>query len=140
MMKDGAILVNAARGPVVDFSALKPEVLSGRLRAVIDTWEGEPEVDEELLSKVEYGTCHIAGYSLEGKQRATRMALEAIEETFGLELDKSGLEPAYTGTTNLTGQAILASYDPHADTVLLRERPDEFDSLRNDYKYRREVR
>lgn len=138
LIGDGKILVNAARGPVVDFGALKPEVTSGRIRAVIDTWEGEPVVDRELLEAVEYGTFHIAGYSLEGKQRATRMALEAIEDTFGVKLDKSGLAPAYTGTPGLNAEMITASYDPAADTAALREAPEEFDRLRGAYDYRHE--
>lgn len=140
LMKPGAILVNAARGAVVDFSALKPAVMSGRIRAVIDTWEGEPEVDAELLDKVEYGTFHIAGYSLEGKQRATRMVLEAVDETFGVNTDKSGLEGPYRGVDNITAAKIIDSYDPAVDTALLRQQSGSFDRLRNEYKLRHEVR
>ncbi len=78
LIEEGRILVNAARGPVVDFAALKPEVESGRMRAIIDTWEFEPEIDENLLNAATSGTFHIAGYSREGKQRATRMVHDAI--------------------------------------------------------------
>ena len=137
---DGRILVNAARGPVVDFKALKPEITGGRLRGVIDTWEWEPEVDTELLGAVEYGTFHIAGYSREGKQRATRMALEAIEDTFGVTVDKSGLEGRYEGTPGLTAAGITASYDPGKDTEALRRNPSAFDRLRATYDYRGEVK
>lgn len=41
-MRDGALLVNAARGPVVDTSALLAELVSGRLRAALDVVEPEP--------------------------------------------------------------------------------------------------
>jgi phosphoglycerate dehydrogenase-like enzyme len=41
-MPDGAILVNAARGPVVDTGALLAELTSGRLRAAIDVVDPEP--------------------------------------------------------------------------------------------------
>ncbi|HEY0166902.1 MAG TPA: 2-hydroxyacid dehydrogenase [Jatrophihabitans sp.] len=41
-MPDGAILVNAARGPVVDTAALLAELTSGRLRAAIDVVDPEP--------------------------------------------------------------------------------------------------
>ncbi|WP_026932422.1 2-hydroxyacid dehydrogenase [Glycomyces tenuis] len=41
-MKDGALLVNAARGPIVDTDALVAEVASGRLRCAIDVVEPEP--------------------------------------------------------------------------------------------------
>jgi phosphoglycerate dehydrogenase-like enzyme len=41
-MKDGALLVNAARGPIVDTDALVAEVASGRLRCAIDVVDPEP--------------------------------------------------------------------------------------------------
>lgn len=138
MMKPGAILVNAARGPVASNSALKEAVKKGRIKAVIDTWEGEPNLDEELLSLVDIGTFHIAGYSLEGKQRATRMALEAVAEHFGFPIDFSGLEGPYREPENLSEKLILDSYDPFADTAPLKAAPQLFDRLRADYVFRHE--
>jgi phosphoglycerate dehydrogenase-like enzyme len=41
-MRDGALLVNAARGPVVVTDALLAELQSGRLRAALDVVEPEP--------------------------------------------------------------------------------------------------
>ncbi|XIE80326.1 2-hydroxyacid dehydrogenase [Streptomyces sp. SBR177] len=41
-MKDGALLVNVARGPVVDTAALLKEVESGRIRAALDVTDPEP--------------------------------------------------------------------------------------------------
>lgn len=138
-MRDGAILINAARGPVVDFNALRPEVLSHRILTAVDTWEGEPVIDEEILKNVDYGTFHIAGYSLEGKQRATRMVLEAVEDIFDVRLDKSGLAPDYMGIDNLTVGRILNSFDPAPITSQLRQSPGEFDILRNNYILRNET-
>lgn len=139
LMRDGKILVNAARGPVVDGHALKKEILSGRIRAIIDTWEDEPQIDPELLDKVDFGTFHIAGYSSEGKQRATRMVLEAIEDEFGTSIDKTGLAGDYKMPEHLDSSMIINSYDPQVETDLLRKNPYKFDSLRAGYKYRHEI-
>lgn len=48
-MRDGALLVNAARGKIVDTAALTAEVASGRLRCALDVTEPEPlPADHEL--------------------------------------------------------------------------------------------
>ena len=139
LLRDGAIVVNAARGGVVANDPLRENLRKGRLRAIVDTWEGEPALDTELLDLVEYGTYHIAGYSRQGKERATRMILEAVEDCFGIELDKSGLSGPYVEPVDLTAAKIVASYDPAVDTAALRAAPEAFDRLRHDYLYREEV-
>ena len=139
-MRPGALLVNAARGPVVDSGALLEELRAGRIRAVLDTWEGEPIVNKELLSLTDYGTFHIAGYSREGKQRATRMALEALEKGLGIVVDKSGLEGAYRPHKAISAEGIMASYDPGTDSDSLKAAPELFDTLRRNYDFRPEYR
>lgn len=138
-MRPGAILVNAARGPVVDFRALEKILESGRIRAVIDTWEGEPVVNPRVLEHSDIATFHIAGYSRQGKERATRMVLEAVENRFGVSVDKSGLEGAYVPPFSIDAETIVGSYDPFADDAALRGNPGEFETLRHDYRYREET-
>lgn len=76
------LIINAARGGVVDEKAL---LASGR-EFVLDTWEGEPDVNTEAVEKARLATMHIAGYSQEGKKRATEMCLEAISQEFDLPI------------------------------------------------------
>ncbi|WP_026922734.1 2-hydroxyacid dehydrogenase [Glycomyces arizonensis] len=66
-MKDGALLVNAARGKVVDTGALTAEVASGRLRCALDVTEPEPLPAEHPLWGLEGAliTPH-AGGAVEG--------------------------------------------------------------------------
>ncbi len=141
LMKPGVILVNAARGPVVDNRAWSEWLDKGLGKGVVDVWEGEPDIDKKLLSKAIIATPHIAGYSREGKERATRMVLEAVERKFGVTLDKSGLEGAYVAPTDyIDPTAIIESYNPDFDTERLRSHPENFEQLRSDYDYRREVK
>jgi erythronate-4-phosphate dehydrogenase len=67
-MKKSSILINSSRGPVVKTDALRKALKTGHLRtAVLDVWENEPRIDEDILEMIEIGTPHIAGYSVEGK-------------------------------------------------------------------------
>lgn len=76
-MPDGALLVNAGRGAVVDTDALVAEVVSGRLRAVLDVTDPEPLPDAHPLWSapgVLSITPHIAGDSVLGHRRAIDLA------------------------------------------------------------------
>lgn len=138
LMKTGAILVNSSRGGVVDEKALKPFLRRGNLISIVDVWENEPTIDPELLSLVKFGTPHIAGYSAEGKKRATRMVLQSVNEIFGVPVDLSGLECLPEHNKKITPELILESYDPQRDFSELKEHPEKFELLRNRYNYRHE--
>jgi phosphoglycerate dehydrogenase-like enzyme len=71
-MKDGALLVNAARGPIVDTDALLRELNSGRLRAALDVTDPEPLPDGHPLWKAPglLLTPHVGGMVTGGRARA----------------------------------------------------------------------
>jgi phosphoglycerate dehydrogenase-like enzyme len=76
-LREGAVIVNAARGPVVDTDALLAEVRTGRLRAVLDVTDPEPLPDGHPLwtaPGVLSITPHIAGDSALGHARAAALA------------------------------------------------------------------
>lgn len=87
-MKPEAILINSARGPVVEESALIADIQQTKRQVVLDVFEHEPVISEELLNWVTLVTPHIAGYSLEGKARGTQMIYEAFCKTFNHEVNK----------------------------------------------------
>ncbi len=78
-MRDGALLVNAARGRVVDTDALVAELRSGRLRAVLDVVDPEPLPDDHPLWELALAiTPHNAGDSATADARAVRFAAEQL--------------------------------------------------------------
>lgn len=159
-LKQGAWLINAARGPVVDNVALR-EVLLERedLQAVLDVWEKEPEVDPALAELCVLATPHIAGYSLDGKQRGTAQIYQAYCAFSGqpAAIQLSDLLPAtWLSEVSLHGDsdpawalAMLCRgvYDPRRDDADFRrslvgnvaEQRSAFDALRKQYPVRREI-
>ncbi|MBM4396021.1 MAG: 4-phosphoerythronate dehydrogenase, partial [Deltaproteobacteria bacterium] len=78
------ILVNTARGAVVDNAALARAIDSGRVAAAVDVWEGEPTPDPALVERCALATPHAAGSVIEGRLRATAMVVEAVREFLAL--------------------------------------------------------
>jgi erythronate-4-phosphate dehydrogenase len=85
-LKPGAWFCNAGRGEVVHEGALH-QALDGKCldAVVLDVWDREPEIDGRLLARVDIGTPHIAGYSLEGKLNGTAMVYRAACAFLGVE-------------------------------------------------------
>lgn len=81
LMRDGAMLLNTARGRLVDTEALVLEVVSGRLRAVLDVTEPEPlPLGHPLFSAPGVTlTPHVAGSLGNELRRIGRFAVDEIE-------------------------------------------------------------
>lgn len=136
------IIINAARGGVVDEAALLDAMDNGRVReSVIDTWEGEPAINRELLEKSFIATPHVAGYSADGKANATRMTLAAVCRFLGRPMTFVIEPPALLSDIIWSDDAderALQLYNPLYDSERLRVSPDTFEKLREDYPLRRE--
>ena len=125
--KPGALIINAARGGVVDEQALTE---SGH-PFILDTWENEPGLNPSVLSRAYRASMHIAGYSVQGKRNATQMCVDAIAERFGLP------------RVQIPASAVLSF--PAGDTAYgwleriscqLKEQPEQFELLRKEYRLR----
>ncbi len=149
MMQPGAIFINASRGEVVDEDALKM-ALPKLGATVIDTWNNEPNVDVDLVNQVDIATPHIAGYSYQGKQMGTAMAVRAVARHFGIsELydffpeDEPDHEPVLLDLKGKNHGQIAAvfqyNYPIFTDDFRFRMEPEKFEKLRSEYQYRREV-
>jgi phosphoglycerate dehydrogenase-like enzyme len=87
-MRDGTLLVNAARGPVLETEALLAETASGRLRAVLDVTDPEPLPDGHPLWEAQGVlsiTPHIGGDSPRANRRAVELAGEQLARFCGGE-------------------------------------------------------
>lgn len=159
-LRQGAWLINAARGPVIDNAALRELLLQREdVLAVLDVWEEEPLVDVDLADLCVIATPHIAGYSLDGKQRGTAQIYQAYCAWRGeaeqvqlvdllprpwlarVELH-ADCDPAWAMAT-----LCRAVYDPRRDDADLRRSLGDdpvaqrmaFDVLRKQYPVRREI-
>jgi erythronate-4-phosphate dehydrogenase len=158
-MKRGSVLINTARGKVVEQSALKNALKKEHLsRAVLDVWEGEPDIDKEMLEMVDIGTSHIAGYSYDGKVKGTRMVFDAICDFFSLDTEwEVKLPPPEVpyiekivnendSFSEILFDIVFRVYDVREDDRNLRqilnlegqEKRKFFDGLRANYHVRRE--
>jgi len=75
LMKDGALLVNVARGPIVDTDALVKELNSGRITAALDVTDPEPLPAEHPLWKAKgvLISPHVGGNTTAFEKRARRL-------------------------------------------------------------------
>ncbi|MBO0691550.1 MAG: hypothetical protein J2P58_01525 [Acidimicrobiaceae bacterium] len=80
-MKDGALLVNVARGPVVDTAALVEAVRHGRIRAALDVTDPEPLPPDHPLWSAPTVTIspHIGGFTGAMRPRMRRVLLRQID-------------------------------------------------------------
>ena len=124
----GALIINAARGGVVDEQAL---LRSGH-PYILDTWENEPLLNHEVLAHAQLASMHIAGYSVEGKRNASQMCLNAIADHFGLPVIN-----LQSSIFNL--QLPLGDSSPFWLSRIseqLKAHPDQFETLRKNYSLR----
>lgn len=152
-MRQRPVLINAARGGIVDETALESALDSGDVSAaIIDTWEHEPDISPTLLAKAYLATPHIAGYSADGKANATRMSMEAVAQHLGLDMTFDVKAPTQTRSyaTNAgeadnrtlptdTEERALWLYDPRVDSRRLKASRTSFETLRGHYPLRREA-
>lgn len=148
-IKHGAIFINAARGEIVNEPALIHA--APKLGAVIiDTWCNEPKVNPAVMELADIATPHIAGYSYQGKQKGTAMAVQAVARHFGIdqlydfspESENPELSPIKLDPSGKSQGEIAAlmqyNYPVFTDDFMFRIEPEAFERLRGEYSYRRE--
>lgn len=148
-MRLGAFFINTAHGEIVCEDALI-DAMSKLGPVVVDAWQNEPSINLKLLDMVDIATPHIAGYSYQGKQISTMMAVRAVARFFSIpelydfypKTDVKSLEAVKLNFSGMTqGQiasVIQYNYPIFSDDFLFRMNPSGFTEMRANYQYRRE--
>ena len=131
LCKPGTLIINAARGGVIDEQALlsRLSTFNLQLSTSIDCWEGEPNLNQELLKKVDLASFHIAGYSIQGKMNASEMCLRAFCKFFSLPI------------LSINKKAVPLQGDSEKGWLMriteqLKASPEHFEQLRKQYRLR----
>ena len=133
LCKPGTLIINAARGGVIDeqalLSTLNTKHSTLNYKTAIDCWEGEPNLNQELLKKVDLASFHIAGYSIQGKLNASEMCLRAFCKFFSLPI------------LSINKKAVPLQGDSEKGWLMriteqLKASPEHFEQLRKQYRLR----
>jgi len=143
------VLINAARGAVINNADLRAALAVGSsLRVVLDVFENEPAIDRHLLDVIALATPHVAGYSVQGKERGTWQVYQAFCAYLGAALANAGVQKAVDLDCNgcvTVRDVVLRAYNIAGDDARLRQgvsgnMAEHFDALRKHYPSRQEWR
>ena len=150
----GAIVINTARGEVMDEDALCERAAAGELTAIIDVWQNEPMPKRRNINSAAVATPHIAGYSSNAKRRAVAMLAMQAKELYPnpniKEFDPGKAEGRAHPVSGKGAAAIAAAAsavcDPYRDSEFLRKLDDAneqqqgkpFATARNSWPLRKE--
>ena len=146
-------IINTSRGQIIDEAALmafKEENTEATL--ILDVWCNEPKINIDLINKTFIATPHIAGYSYDGKLKATEMLFNDLNSYLDTKLSLPDSFKTEQEILNIDHDEIqlpvLQSYDVRSDVAALKqmsnleekEHASYFDNLRKNYPIRREFR
>lgn len=122
-----ALIINAARGGIVDEQAL----FESHHPCIIDCWENEPAIHHALCQSPQtlLASYHIAGYSVEGKRNASQMCLDALCRFFNLPSLSVNTDQMPPAGDSQPGWLTRVSNQ-------LKAHPENFETLRKQYPLR----
>lgn len=122
-LKSGAVIINAARGDIVDEAALLN--CQKTLYYCTDVYSNEPHVNTALIDYATLCTPHIAGHSIEAKINALYLVSQKIQHWCGQKVTVLPNEKVLVDipTTSFSSwqQAILSIYNPELETLALKQ-------------------
>lgn len=138
-LRPDAVILNASRGGVVDNLA----VANSSHRYYFDVWENEPNIEHIVLEKSTIATPHVAGYSAQGKAKATAMVINQIAAYFNLPLTTWYPDDAPRSYEHFIDwgemcRTIDKYYPISEESKEFKRHPEHFETMRNNYPYRQE--
>lgn len=122
-LRPGTVIVNAARGGIVNEEALLN--LGKSLIYCTDVYSNEPFIDPRVVQLATLCTPHIAGHSIEAKERAVTLISEKIHAYYHLPSPlflKKVTEPELTITSDSSWEhVVLSLYNPHYESQQLKK-------------------
>lgn len=138
LLAQNSLLINSARGGIVDEKDLVELLSQNKIFAVTDCWEKEPNIATALLNSSLISTPHIAGYTIEGKLNASKFTLMKFFDYLGeansfVDEYFTSLEPDKLNTqehlySQIEGLKLLSER--------LKKEKTKFVYLRNSYHFR----
>lgn len=147
------LIINSARGGIINEKALLTAMKQGKVRdIIIDTWEGEPAIHLDSAGAAFLKTPHIAGYSIQAKQNASKIIADElinffeldypdnIEENQHITFDKK-LSQFESLSSLLTELHPIKEYEQRLEDIIKdypEDRREQFNTLRAEYPLRQQ--
>jgi phosphoglycerate dehydrogenase-like enzyme len=108
----GGLIINTARGGIVNEHALCKRVAADDISCVLDVFASEPNVNMDTIRTASHVTPHIAGYSITAKLQGARMVLKALRASTEIDFEIPELH-----------DLVLAESDAIDDASIITEHP-----------------
>lgn len=146
--KKNCIFINTSRGSVVDLNQLK--LYGQQMVWCLDVWENEPYINYDALEPAVIATPHIAGYSMQSKDRGIKMIYQSAIQQHVIPDQNISEVPYEAITLSFGGQkltwrdVVLKIFDPTKITNIMKnallEDAKNFDLLRKNFTGRYEFK
>ena len=141
-IKDNILFIHSSRGGIVNENSLLKYTYPKNSNLIIDVWENEPDVNQNLINASIVSTPHIAGHSINAKLNASQMILDDlfmkgyINKNYFIDNKKSDI----TNRQNIIDmlEKSINNRKIYEDSSTFKESPEKFTELRRNYPPRSE--
>jgi erythronate-4-phosphate dehydrogenase len=144
-LKPNTIIINAARGGIVDENALLNHASS--IIYCTDVYDNEPFIHANTIEMAHLCTPHIAGHSIEAKLNAIELVAQKIHDHYHLPHPQSLIRAKPVVKKRALHESwddyVLRLYDPSHDTTCLKNslnKEQTFLTLRRAHQHRHDFR